>query len=748
MEDKNFCCYEFGEFRLDTRKRALSKNGEKISLSARNFDLLLFMIENGGRILEHDELLDKVWAGTFVEQATLKKGVSALRQILDGSEEDEFIKTIPRRGYSFVSPVRVIPEENGESFFVRETEREIIVEEFEETDEPPKEVIEISAGQTGQLPAMVTKTSVWPRALLFAGVGVGLLLAAFLAFRFFSVKSAQTQFSAENVRLTRITNNGKILGGAAASADGNYILYPTAEKDGVVLWVRQINANSASRLTMPTPGSFWAFGIAPDNSYIYYIFNNVAEPSKSGMYKIPMLGGEPQRIAENVASFAISPDGKQIAVVRFYDNTTIALVGQNGENERPVVVLPNTVRLWSLGWTPDGKSLLCAIRKTVEGKFLYYVSEFSVETGAETVVLPAQEKIVFGASWLPDKGSLLLVVRESNSDIRQIWQYFPAGEEWRRVTNDNNSYKLINLTRDGKTIITTQESRLAAIWLADAPLPDAPAAGKKSPMIGRDSFHQITDSISNFDRIGWLADGHLMYSMNESGREAVFTINADGTNARQITSGEDGIWIAPSVSGNGRNVSFLSTREGSKQVWRIDADGKNPAKLTDADSFVMSAHILRDNSSLIYAVYKGDDVVLVKQTADGQKRQLTEVDTGFWAVSPDEKLLAAVLLDKNTKKYHVEVRNLDDGKTLKTFEIMPKRQIVFTPDGKNLAYDVANADVSQIMIQPLDGEAYQLTDFQMDMVFNFGWSADGKRLAVIRGRQLIDAVQLKVEPRN
>jgi DNA-binding winged helix-turn-helix (wHTH) protein len=73
MKDKVFCCYEFGEFRLDARRRSLSKNGEKVPLPARNFDLLLFMVENGGRILEHDELLDKVWAGTFVEQATLKK---------------------------------------------------------------------------------------------------------------------------------------------------------------------------------------------------------------------------------------------------------------------------------------------------------------------------------------------------------------------------------------------------------------------------------------------------------------------------------------------------------------------------------------------------------------------------------------------------------------------------------------------------------------------------------------------------
>ena len=422
-------------------------------------------------------------------------------------------------------------------------------------------------------------------------------------------------------------------------------------------------------------------------------------------------------------------------------------VNTAGEDEHSVTAMSGDFRLWSIGWTPDGTALLCSIRKTVENRLLFYVTEISLENGKETIILPLQEKNIFSSIWLPDKSAMLLTVRETSADIRQIWQYFPASQEWRRVTNDNNSYKHVNLTRDGKTIFSNQESRLAAIWLSDGILSEKNAFGKKTSVINRDDFRQITDGISNFDRLGWLADGRFMYSTTENGKETLFTINADGTNARQITNGEDGLWIAPGVTGNGQNISFLSSRTGTKQVWRIDGDGKNPTKMTETNLMIQSARILRDNATVMYAAFQAGATFLFRQTADGQTTQLTESDTGFWAISPDEKLLAVEILDKTTRKYHIELRSLDDGKTIKTYDFSPTRQLSFTPDSKNLAYDATNGDAGQIILQPLDGDPRALTDFQTDNIFSFSWSPDGARLAVIRGKQLNDAVLIKPNDR-
>lgn len=747
MEERNFCCYEFGEYRLDGRRRSLTKNGEKVPLPARNFDLLIYMVENSGRILEHDELLDKVWAGTFVEQATLKKGISALRQILAEKPENEFIKTIPRRGYSFVSPVRVVPE-NDELYLVRETEREIIVEEYEEIDETedfnqPETVIEIPAASFKALPSAEPPKTKLSRAAVLGGAAIAVLLLALFGLKPYFSKTAQSQFSVENVRVNRLTNNGKVID-TTISPDGNYLLYPAADKDGVSLWLRQIAANNTIRLTPPAKGGFWGFDFAPDNSYVYYIFNNTAEPQKSGLYKIPLLGGEARKLNENVSSVVAAPDGKRLALVRLTDKTNIFTVNTEGADERLIAAYGAEMRLQGISWTPDGASLLCTFRRITGDKPLYYIAEISPENGKEIVILPPQDKIIFGGIWLPDKSAIIVTMREPNADIRQIWQYFPAGQEWRRVTNDDNSYKYANLTRDGKTIVSKQESRLVAIWVTkDLPL-EKRTPDKKSLLDNSDSFRQITDGANNFDWLSWLSDNRIMYSATEGSREMLFTVNANGTNARQITSGEDGIWLFPSATGNRQSICFLSWQNGVKQAMRVDADGKNLVKMTQLTASIFNARILRDNTTVLYTIQQPKGIFLFKQTADGQTTQLTDTTTGAFAVSADEKLLAVEVTDKETSKEHVELRSFEDGKTIKTFDFVSVREMHFTPDDKNLAYDSPRGELNQIMIQPLDGsEAYALTNFQTDYIFSFGWSPDGSQLAVIRGKQLNDAAIIK-----
>lgn len=747
MENKEFCRYEFGEFSLDARRRSLSKNGEKVSLPSRNFDLLLYMVENGGRVLEHDELLDKVWAGTFVEQATLKKGISALRQILGEKPDNEFIKTIPRRGYSFTSPVRIVPE-NNETVFVRETEREIIVEKYEETDErnapaAPEKPIGSPAASSADLPAAEKKKPTFYRKAIIGIAAFFALVTTFFGLQSFLSKNVQPHFSVENVRVNRITNSGNISAGATISPDGNYVLYPAEEKEGISLWVRQISTETTNRLTPPINGSFWGFIVDPDSNYVYYILDNKSEPQKSGLYKVPLLGGESRRIAENVSTILISPDGKKIALVRLTDQTRIFTVNSNGEEERTITTLTG-LTLLGISWTPDGNSLLCTFRKVAEGKSVFYISEIAAENGEETLVLPMQEKILFGAVWMPDKSAMLMTVREPNAEISQIWQYLPSSAEWRRVTNDNNSYKNVSLSQDGKAIVSMQISRLAAIWMTSDLAIEKKNPEKRSLLNNSDNFRQITEGSNYLDYLSWLADDRILYSSTENGEEAISTINPDGTNNRKITNGKDGIWIFPNAGGNGQNISFISSRTGIKQAWRIDADGKNPTQITDSDRAVYDARILRDNSTVIYALQQVKGMYLFKKSADGQIAQLTDSDTGAFAISADEKLLAMEIVDKDTGKTRTQLRSLEDGKIIKTFDIVSRRQLRFTPDGKNLAYDANYGNLRQIMIQPLDGgEPFPLTGFQADDIFSFDWSQDGTRLAVIRGKQLSDAVLIK-----
>ena len=104
--------YEFEDFRLDPSRRLLLKHGEQVALAPKVFDTLLVMVASGGRLLDKDELMRHVWAETVVEEVGLAKNVSALRKALgERPDAHRFIVTVPGRGYRFVAPVRILPNE-------------------------------------------------------------------------------------------------------------------------------------------------------------------------------------------------------------------------------------------------------------------------------------------------------------------------------------------------------------------------------------------------------------------------------------------------------------------------------------------------------------------------------------------------------------------------------------------------------------------------------------------------------------
>jgi TolB-like protein len=101
---------EFGNFRLNPAERSLSADGAPIQLTRKLYDTLLFMVERPGRLLEKQALLDAVWKGTVVEENTLSRTISALRQVLgERAGRSRYIETVSGLGYRFIQSVTVAP---------------------------------------------------------------------------------------------------------------------------------------------------------------------------------------------------------------------------------------------------------------------------------------------------------------------------------------------------------------------------------------------------------------------------------------------------------------------------------------------------------------------------------------------------------------------------------------------------------------------------------------------------------------
>lgn len=97
---------QFASFTLDTANECLWRNGERIALQPKPYSVLRYLVDNPGRLIKHDELLDALWPETYVQPQVLRTHMLELRKILgDSVEEPRFIQTLPKRGYCFIASV-------------------------------------------------------------------------------------------------------------------------------------------------------------------------------------------------------------------------------------------------------------------------------------------------------------------------------------------------------------------------------------------------------------------------------------------------------------------------------------------------------------------------------------------------------------------------------------------------------------------------------------------------------------------
>jgi TolB-like protein len=101
--------YEFSGFRLDVARRQLrAQDDQPAGLTVKVFDILLYLVEHHGELVDKSTLMQAVWPNVIVEENNLNQNISVLRKVLgERAGEHRFIVTVPGRGFRFVAPVTV-----------------------------------------------------------------------------------------------------------------------------------------------------------------------------------------------------------------------------------------------------------------------------------------------------------------------------------------------------------------------------------------------------------------------------------------------------------------------------------------------------------------------------------------------------------------------------------------------------------------------------------------------------------------
>lgn len=96
----------FQSFRLDAANHSLWRDGERVIITPKAFDVLRYLVENAGRLVTQTELLEALWPQIYVNQEVLRKYILEIRKVLgDRHKNPAFVETVTKRGYRFIAPV-------------------------------------------------------------------------------------------------------------------------------------------------------------------------------------------------------------------------------------------------------------------------------------------------------------------------------------------------------------------------------------------------------------------------------------------------------------------------------------------------------------------------------------------------------------------------------------------------------------------------------------------------------------------
>jgi len=535
-----------------------------------------------------------------------------------------------------------------------------------------------------------------------------------------------------NFSVTKVTEEGNVVL-STVSPDGKYILSMVRDKGLASLLLRNVPTNSVTQVEPPAEASYGGLRFAPDGNYFYFVRS---DPGASGnlkfLYRAPLLGGTPEKLAEDVDSnVTFSPDGRKVAFMR-YDNPEpgkyqMIVRSMDQGTETVLASGPTGQRLLSPAWSPDGKTILCVINQP--NGALTGLSSVDASTGQQRMISRSQDALGLPV-WMPDgKGLLALDSDRSTNYTRAqiVFVSYPDGAIT-PVTRDTNNYSDLSIAASGQLLATVlSEGR----W--NLSVMSASGGTDARPIV----------PVTSFASVSWMHDGRLI---NDSDNQ-LHWVNPDTGAKGVFATQEDSVAGDPRECSDGRTIVFVLSQIGGKggqNVWRADASGGNLKRLS-SDKQANYPVCSPDSRWVYYLDDSAGGLMKVSIEGGAAERVTGMILSGLFDISPDGTRVVFGTIDHASG--HEEKLVLLDTSTGQVRDQMKfERQrmgflLRFSRDGKSVVYPVRENGVDNLWQQPLDGSPGRyLTSFKAEHIWDYDWSPDGSRLAVTQGHNDSDVV--------
>jgi eukaryotic-like serine/threonine-protein kinase len=555
---------------------------------------------------------------------------------------------------------------------------------------------------------------------ILAAVIVVLVIAAFGAYKLLNRPRA---FNLQDMQITKLTDSGNAAD-AAISPDGREIVYVLVNGEKQSLWVRNVATKSDVQVLAPASIVFLGVNFSRDGDYIYFERADNGADS-ADLYVMPVLGGTPRQLVRDVnTSISFSPNGKQFSFLRggaSSGSVQVCIANADGTGERLLASLPPGPFYAGTAWSPDAKTIVAS--SVQFGKQIKWVlSAIGVADGRVSDLYSSSED-VGKPVWMPDGGSLVVPIGPVTGNSRQLWIISYPGGERRRFTNDLANYgRSIDLTRDGRTLVAIQETRISHIWIA----PQGQAQQAK----------QVTSGETEEQRLTSLQNGKLLI---RAANTDLILINSDGSQRTPLVA--DAKNVGSFSSCGDRYVVFDSLPGSQVEVVRTDADGSNTTKLMDDAVFPDCS---RDGKWLVYSIALGTkffrlaieggtptEISVAHQNGDPMLR-----------ISPDGNWIAYLYEEARPAQEQIAIIPATGGAPVHLFPLPEDTsEFRWSPDGKGVQFILTHDGAANIWEQPLTGgPRRQITSFTSGYIFDFDWSRDGKQLFLAKGELNSDVI--------
>ena len=586
----------FGPFTFDAQNRILLKDEAEVPLPPRVLALLECLLERPGRVIPRQELTERVWRDAFVTDTSLAEAISFLRQALgDDPQSPQYVQTIHRRGYRFVSRV----------------------EEVERPQASPNGAI---AASSTEPPSGSASASI-PGALVPWSLVA--LLAAILSVALWKIThppdAGQPLVARVELSLPAGTTLRSDGGAIAFSGDGRAIAMAACGSVGCRLFVRDLAAADARELA-DTAGAAAPF-FSPDGRTIGYFAGGKLRKIAAGGGGAAVLCDAPDPLGA-----AWLDDGR--IVFAGHDTGGLETVGENGGTPVPFTTVD--ARAGEVGhrwpsWIPGSDFVLFTAAGALEDASFSRLSAISRSTGGVRSVL---DRAMAGQLLAPD---LLVFVRDGGLHAARFDRdggllSTPPARVFAAEEVPENT--------DGTPLLVAS-ARGALVRAA------AGAPRRELRLRSGDSTVRLPSPCERWRQVRLHSAGGQLAGISVDGpRSELWIAHAGrGTTSRLIS---DRPAAVPVWASDGRSLVVSVTSDGPYNLWAVDTGGSAPRRLLSAPAHQFASDVRPDGSVVFTQVGARTRGDIWRRDAGGKLEALirTPFDDRGGIVSPDGRLLA------------------------------------------------------------------------------------------------------------